>query len=148
MEAVIFLLQYYYLLSVRQKERLLWNHCINTRGYQGANIPCDLHMEHLNRRLKITMRNLGANIRPKSIEKTGRTIGIVQHVCHVFEEQMCSYKPSFHHPYPDIGKDFAQVLEVLEEVSVFTPRGNRQHPSIVVHVDCCKNFVDPIYLLR
>ena len=75
------------------------------------------------------MRNLGANIRPKSIEKAGRTIGIVQHVCHVFEEQTCSYKPSFHHPYPDFGKDFAQVLEVLEEVSVFTPQGNRQHPS-------------------
>ena len=128
-ETVMFLLQYYYLLSDRQKEQLLWNRCINTRGYQGANIPCDLHMEHLNRRLKIMMRNLGANIRPKSIEKAGRTIGIVQHVCHVFEEQTCSYKPSFHHPYPDFGKDFAQVLEVLEEVSVFTPQGNRQHPS-------------------
>ena len=70
-------------------------------------------MEHLNRRLKITMKNLSANIRPKSIEKTGGTIGIVQHVCHVLT---CSYKPSFYHPYPDFGKDFAQVLEVLEEI--------------------------------
>ena len=89
-EAVIFLLQYYYLLSDRQKEQLLWNRCINTRGYQDANIPCDLHIEHLNRRLKIMMRKLGANIRSKSIEKAGRTIEIVQHVCHVFEEQTCS----------------------------------------------------------
>ena len=29
------------------------------QGYAGANIPCDLHMEHLNRRLKLVIRSMG-----------------------------------------------------------------------------------------
>ena len=51
-EAVNLLSQYHYNFSERQKAQLLWSRCINTRGYPGTNIPCDLYMEHLNRRLK------------------------------------------------------------------------------------------------
>ena len=51
-EAVNLLLQYYYKLSERQKAQLLWGRCVNTKGLPGCNVPCDLHMEHLNRRLK------------------------------------------------------------------------------------------------
>lgn len=60
-EAVNFLAQYYYFFSDRQKEQLLWSRCVNTKGYQGTNIPGDLHMEHLNRRLKTAMRNLASS---------------------------------------------------------------------------------------
>ena len=56
------LLQYYYIFSERKKAQLLWSQCVNTRGYQGRNIPCDLFMEHLNRRLKSILRGMGANI--------------------------------------------------------------------------------------
>ena len=52
-EAVNLLFKYYYAFSERKKAQLLWSRCINTRGYPGTNIPCDLYMEHLNRRLKL-----------------------------------------------------------------------------------------------
>ena len=58
-EAVNVLVQYHYTLSDRQKAQLLWSHCINTRGIAGANIPGDLHMDHLNRRLKSVIRGMG-----------------------------------------------------------------------------------------
>ena len=70
-EAVNLLVQYYHVLTERQKTQLLWSHCVNTKGLPGKNIPCDLHMEHLNRRLKIILRNLGANITPKAVVKAG-----------------------------------------------------------------------------
>ena len=73
-EAVHFLLQYEYLFSERQKAQLLWSRCVNTKGYRGANIPCDLHMEHLNRRLKTVLRGLGANISPKAVVKAGKAL--------------------------------------------------------------------------
>ena len=51
-EAVNILFQYNYTFSDQQKAQLLWSRCVNTRGIVGVNIPCDLFMEHLNRRLK------------------------------------------------------------------------------------------------
>ena len=120
-EAVNLLLQYYYIFSERQKHQLLWSRCVNTRGYEGANIPGDLHMKHLNRRLKIMMRNLGANIKPSSIEKAGKCIGVVQHVCHVFEEETSSQHSSGKHSIPQFGNDFQTILKLLDEERVFSP---------------------------
>ena len=48
-EVAIFILQHEYLLSPRMKEQLLFCRTVNTHGIKGRNIPCDLHMEHLNR---------------------------------------------------------------------------------------------------
>ena len=50
------------LLSPRQVSEIIWSRTVNTAGMKGKNIPVDLHMEHLNRRLKIMLRNLGSNI--------------------------------------------------------------------------------------
>jgi len=40
-------------MSPREVCDLKWNRTVNTSGLVGKNIPVDLHMEHLNRRLKI-----------------------------------------------------------------------------------------------
>jgi len=88
-EAVNFLLQYNYTFSEREKAQLLWSRCVNT-GYPGANIPCDLFMEHLNRRLKTVIRNMRANVNPTTIQKAGKAIESVQRVCQQFELQTCN----------------------------------------------------------
>ena len=41
------------LLSPIEVHDITWNRTVNTSGRVGKNIPVDLHMEHLNRRLKI-----------------------------------------------------------------------------------------------
>ena len=118
-EAVHLLLQSYSIfLSERQKAQLTWSRCINTKGRRGANIPSDLHMDHLNWRLKIVLRNLGANITPASVVKAVKSIAAVQQVRHTFEEQTSPSSPSDHHPYPRFGKDFSMVLSILEEENV------------------------------
>ena len=61
-EAVILLLQLQ-TMSPRQAAQLQWARFINTQGRQGTNKPADLHLEHLNRRLKIVMRNIKGNIK-------------------------------------------------------------------------------------
>ena len=43
------LYSYYYTLSPRQSQQLLWSRSVNMHGQQGRNVACDLHMEHLNR---------------------------------------------------------------------------------------------------
>lgn len=123
-EAVNLLVQYY-TLSDRQKAQLLWSRCINTRGYAGTNIPCDLHMEHLNRQLKSVVRGMGANVNAAAIERAGKSIAVVHHVCQLFEQ----HPRSDHHPIPSFGEDFNKVLKELEEENVFMTLSERQHKS-------------------
>ena len=112
----------------RLKAQLLWSRCINTHGSPGANIPCDLHMEHLNKRLK-TIRNMRGNVNPTTIHKAGKSITPVQRICEIFEAQTAKKHSNFHH-MPEFGKDFEDILEVLEEERVFTPISTtRAHSS-------------------
>ena len=128
-EAVILFLQYYYVFSERKKAQLLWSRCINTKGYAGANMPCDLFNEHLNRRLKTVLRAMGPNVNLKSVVKAGKAIAPVQHVCQAFEQQTCSSMHSDHHSFPSFGKDLTTIVNVLTEEKVFTPIGQREHAS-------------------
>lgn len=128
-EAVQLLVQFHYTFSERQKAELLWSRCINTCGFAGANIPCDLHMEHLNRRLKSIIRGMGANVMPKTIQKAAKSLAPVHRVCQIFEEQTALQKRSEHHPIPAFGKDFTTILELLMEERVFFPLSARTHSS-------------------
>ena len=89
----------------RLKAQLLWSHCINTHGSPGPNIPCDLHMEHLNKRLKTIIRNMRGNVNPTTIHKAGKSIAPVQRICEIFEAQGAKKHSSFHHIMPEFGKD-------------------------------------------
>ena len=66
------------LLSSRKRAELKWCRTINTHGHADKNIPVDLHMEHLNRRLKDMMRNLGSNITTESVQHILKALGLFQ----------------------------------------------------------------------
>ena len=61
-EAFVLLAQLHFLFTPRMAAQLKWSRTINTHRRPGKNIPCDLHMEHLNRLCKSSLTNLGANI--------------------------------------------------------------------------------------
>jgi len=65
------------LSSPRQLCDLKWNRTVSTTGRVGKNIPVDLHMEHLNRRLKIMIRNLGSNISPSTVTRASKALAVV-----------------------------------------------------------------------
>ncbi len=75
------------ILSQRKAGQLLWSRCINTQGRKGHNLPCDLHQEHLNRRLKGVLRSVGANVTPEAIILAGKSISTVDKICTGFELQ-------------------------------------------------------------
>ena len=127
-EAVILLLQQQ-TMSPRQAAQLQWSRFINTQGRQGTNKPADLHLEHLNRRLKIVMRNLKGNIKVPTIVKAGNAIGVIQHICEVFEKELGLPKTSGSHHPPSFTKDFESVVDMLNECKVFSLQGSRKHSS-------------------
>lgn len=128
-EAVNLLYQYYFKFSDREKIQLLWNRCVNTKGRRGTNIPCDLFMEHLNRRLKGVIRSMSGNINPNTIKKASKAIGPVDHVCRTFESQTMTVDVSDKHTTPSFDKDLATVLKVLESERVFVSVPGRYHTS-------------------
>ena len=76
------------------------------------------------------IKNLGANVYPKLIQKAGKTIGVVQHILFkIFEGQTSHFNISDSHPYPSFGKDFNSVLNVLEEENVCVTGCKRQHST-------------------
>ena len=127
-EAVNLLVAERYLLSKRKAAQLLWSRTVNTRGIPGGNIPMDLHMEHLNRRLKTIISRKGANVGEKAITKAGKCVRAVAKVCDAFSMQTTDQcKPSDKHSYPAFTKDFQKILSVLEEKKVFTTLEERKH---------------------
>ena len=59
-EAFNLLSQHNFIFSERMHMQLLWNRTVNVYGRPGKNVPCDLHMEHLNRECKASISGLGA----------------------------------------------------------------------------------------
>ena len=120
--------------SERMKLQLLWSRCVNTKGRVGTNVPCDLHMEHLNRRLKTVLRSMGANVTSDAVVRAGTSLRTVNNICLQFEEETCSSHAvnSAHgsiHNVPSFGKDFETLLSLLLDEKILQPQESRFHAS-------------------
>lgn len=91
-EALNLLLQVNYILSPREAAQVKWCRSVNTSGRQGRNIPMDLHLEHFNRRLKGILQNMRSNTNKASVSMAAKTVDVVNHVCHDFEEKTSDCK--------------------------------------------------------
>ena len=130
-EALIQLLQCHHLFSERKVAQLKWDRFVNTQGRIGCNVPADLHMEHLNKRFKGVLRNLGSNIMPHSIVRASKAIGVVRNVSTAFECGIEKIKSlSKLHGTPSVEKDISKVLCLLREVNVFDKKEKRRHRSL------------------
>ena len=95
------------------RSQLLWSRCINTKGRIETNIPCDLHLEHLNRWHQTVLRSMGANVSLDAIVRAAKVLRAVHNVCLRFEEETCSSTRSAHsdiHRFPSFGEDFESLL--------------------------------------
>ena len=60
---------------------------MNTQSTPGANISCDLHIEHLNRRLKGMIKNIHASNPDVAIDHAAKSVGIINQLCEIFKHQ-------------------------------------------------------------
>ena len=118
-EAINLLLQYHFLFTERQAHQLKWCRCINTQGKPGSNISCDLHIEHLNRRLKGMIHNIHSKKPDNSINRVAKSIGVINQVCEIFEEENEVTKQSNKHSRPSFSKELEMMTQELEENQIF-----------------------------
>ena len=129
-EALVLLSHYHLFLSPRLAEQLAWSRFINTHGWPGYNIPCDLHMEHINRSCKTAVRSLGANITPKAIVRVGRCIAPLMSATHQFDKECGVRAVQGRHSTASFRKDLQLVVkELVEKSKVFKHLPGRRHDS-------------------
>ena len=117
--------------------QLKWSRFVNTSGKQGGNIPCDLHLEHLNRRLKGMITKLNSNASGNStsiypinaVNRAARSIGLLNEVCDLFEEQNKVSPVSGNHNKPSLETDVQLIVDVLKDMDVFETKQRRKHHS-------------------
>ena len=102
------------LLSTHKLCELKWSRTINTHGKPGHNVPCDLHMEHLNKQLKGCIRSAGSNIYPSAIQRVAKSLGPVSHVCSQFEKELSISVNKEYHTYPSFKKDLDAIVRLLK----------------------------------
>ena len=120
-------------LSDRKVAELKWSRTVNVSGRRGHNIACDLHMEHLNARLKKAMANVGSNKLLKPFERVAKSLGVVTEVCQKFacESDVSVNKP--YHSYPSFSKDFNSIMRDLRAADIFSVIPQRKLVSLTTH---------------
>ena len=141
------LTQHHFTLTPRQAAELQWNRFINVHGILGRNIPCDLHMEHLNRTCKDAVRGLHANKTPTAITRIGKCLGAFDHILEQYDKDNGIKKPSGLHHKPTATKDRDMILKELLQASVFKKQSPRKHSScptakVLLHSINKKSLID------
>ena len=112
LEALNLHLQHYG-LPPRLAFEIVWSRFVNSKGGQGGNIPCDLHMEHLNRALKTSILGLGANITDSSVTRSAKCLRTVLDVCENFDTANDISPQSTAHSVVSAKKDMETILNEL-----------------------------------
>ena len=128
-EALTLLNQCEFILTPRQSFELKWSRFINCYNVGGRNIPCDLHLEHLNRLLKEAVRGLQANKTSAAISRVGKSMGTLSDVVEQFDESNDVQVPSGCHHAPATVKDRDLIVQELVDTAVFSPVSERHHDS-------------------
>ena len=116
-------------LTPTQAAELQWNRFINVHGILGRNIPCDLHIEHLNRTCKDAVRGLHANKTPPAITCIGKSIGAFNTILEQYDKNNGLESPSGIHHKPKAIKERDMILRELLQTSVFKKQPARKHSS-------------------
>ena len=130
-EAFTLLAQQKFILSPRLSHQLVWSRFVNTSGKEGHNIPCDLHMEHLNRVLKDSIKHLGANKTKNAIIRVGKYIDKVDELLRNYDQDNKVQSESGYHTRASVDKDLKLVLDQLNSVQPFKRVSKRKHSAFL-----------------
>ena len=127
LEAFNLLCQFYNYLPPTMAQQLLYSRFVNVHGREGCNIPCDLHMEHLNRTVKESMQHLGANKTEQAIVRASKCSHLLNALLSNFDHTSGVHAPSGSHSRPSDKADLERMITVLCDSKVFSAIGKRAH---------------------
>ena len=96
---------------------------------EGGNIAADLHLEHLNRTRKGTIRDLGANKNEKAIVRNSKALGILKGTLEKYDQENSVVSLSGAHAKPGIKKELNAIIAELQQHQSFDILPGRKHSS-------------------
>ena len=121
---------------------------INLHGHTGSNVPCDLHMEHLNKMVKLCVHHLAANKMEKSIERIGKSISPIYEALCAFDDENLISNASGKHSVPSRKEDQNEIIKELLQNDIFEFKPGREHKhfkgfscNIMKSVDYLKTII-------
>lgn len=107
--------------------QIIWDRFVNTHGGMGRNLPCDLHNEHINKALKLSIRHMGANFSQNALTTIARSITFMLAVSAQFDQQ-CKVTPesSVHTAREDVD-DVKRVMSVVRREKLWEVCKGRKH---------------------
>ena len=103
----------------REAHQLKWSRVVNVHGGTGRNMPVDLHNEHLNRVLKDSVGDMGANLSEGAIVQRSKSLKVVMDIVHTFDVNTNLHAVSTDHTVSSSRKDEDVVLAELLKSQVF-----------------------------
>lgn len=120
-EALHFLYQHKYILSPRLSNQLMHGRFINVHGLVGRNIPLDLHMEHLNRFAKDSMRNLSSNkTQAATVARVGKSLGTLTTLVENFDAENSVHLSTSRKKKPSAASDIKIITDELVTSGAFS----------------------------
>ena len=124
---VLLLIQYDFMASGRVAKQILTSH---TKGRTACNQPCDLHLKHLNRRLKGILTRMESNVKPSAVTRAAKPIGIVNEICRSFGNDLGGAEDSYKQKKPSYVKECNLILDDLDTMEVYQNISNLKHKNI------------------
>lgn len=130
-EGLTLLSQYSMILPPNLAEQVKWSRFVNVHGLPGHNVSCDLHMEHLNRLVKVSIEGLGANKSERAIGRVAKALGVLSKTTESFDSKVGLKAPSGKHSDSDEKKDLTKIVTQLLESDIFNPAITTTHHSFI-----------------
>ena len=131
----------------REAHQLKWSRVVNVHGGTGRNMPVDLHNEHLNRTLKDSVGEMGANLSESAIVQRSKSLKGVMDVVQTFDVNTNLHAVSTDHTVSSSKKDEDAMLTELLKSQVFDYIPGRKHksfanirPNVSGHINASKFF--------
>ena len=97
-----------------------------THGLPAKNVPCDLHMEHMNRQCEQALSGLGSNI---TVVRIGKCIGKTEEILKEFDGNNNIPQQSSQHSHGSSKDDLTKILSQLLDVSQVFFKINQNVPT-------------------
>ena len=126
---LLFLAKIYAILTERLAFEALQNRCFNNSGKAGGNVPLDLRMEHLNKLLKIALKQLASNITEASAQRIAKSLSTLEKVLNMVDSD-CSLGPrSGYHSSKNLGETVIAITKDLHDMNVFEIKPGRSYKA-------------------
>lgn len=126
---LLFLAKVYAILSEKLAFEVLHDRYFNNSGKAGANIPLDLRMEHLNRLLKLALKQLASNISEAAAQRIAKSLSTLEDVLRMIDMDCNIKSRSGFHSSKHLDETVLSITKDLHDMKAFSFQPGREYKT-------------------